>query len=170
MAGILGLNKNVKKPTEYPLFEFVVILILLFVFAIFALPKFTDVGIEARIKALNATVLSISSVNRMLYSRALIKGVEENVLQTTDIFGDKEAGAYLIYGELRAQEEDLKRFLEGEFLEYEETSGQGVIRLYLDHFKNDACYVDYQQAIQKIMPNGQLGIQKATYRVKSTGC
>ncbi|GLS90421.1 hypothetical protein GCM10007916_14880 [Psychromonas marina] len=159
-----------KKRIEYPLFEYVVIIILLFVVAIFALPKFIDVGIEARIKALNATVLSISSVNRMLYSRALIKGVQENALQTTDILGEKDAGAYLIYGELRAQEKDLQRFLDSDLIEYAPTNKEGVIRLYLDRFKNDACYLDYQQAAQKMMPNGRVAIQKATYRVKSTGC
>jgi len=160
----------VKKRIEYPLFEFVVIIILLFVLAIFALPKFIDVGIEARIKALNTTVLSISSVNRMLYSRALIKGVEDNELQKTDILSETDAGAYLIYGELRAQEKDLKRFLDSDFIEYAQTDKPGVIRLYLDRFKNDACYLDYQQATTKMLANGRIAIQKATYRVKSTGC
>ena len=159
-----------KKRIEFPLAEMMLIVILLSILAFFALPKFVDVGIEACIKSLNATVLSLSSVNRMLYSRAVIKGVQNNALQSTDSLGEKDAGAYLVYGELRAKESDLKRFLEGDLVEYAATNESGVMRLYLDSFKNDACYLEYQQATQKVMPDGQVMIQKALYRVKSTGC
>lgn len=159
-----------KKRIEFPLVEMMLIIILLSILAFFALPKFVDVGIEARIKSLNATVLSISSLNRMLYSRAVIHGVQDNALQSTDALGEKDAGAYLVYGELRAQEKDLKHFLESDLVEYVATNEEGVIRLYLDSFKNDACYLEYHQATQKMMPDGQGAIQKARYRVKSTGC
>lgn len=159
-----------KKRIEFPLFEVMVIIILLSVLAFFALPKFIGVGIEARIKSLNATVLAISSANRMLYSRALIKGVQDNALQATALLSSKDAGAYLVYGELRAEEKDLKRFLESDFIEYGRANDKGAIRLYLDSFKNEACYVEYRQAVQKVMPDGQAIIQKASYRVKSTGC
>lgn len=158
-----------KKRIEFPLVELLVVIILLFAIAIFALPKFMDVGTEARIKALNTTALNLGSVNRLLYSRAVIKGVQNKALQTTDIFGEKDAGAYLVYGELRAHPSDLKRFTDSGLIDYVATKQQGKIRLYLDHYQNDACYIDYYQA-QQVIEEGQQRIQKAHYKVKSTGC
>lgn len=158
-----------KKRIEFPLVEVLVILILLFVLAIFALPKFMDVGTEARIKTLNMTALSLGSINRLLYSRAVIKGVQNNELQSTDILGEKDAGAYLVYGELRAQVEDLKRFADSGLIEYVPSKQPGKVRLYLDRYKNNGCYIDYQQA-QKFTIGGQVTFQRATYKVKSTGC
>ena len=159
-----------KKRIEFPLFEAMMIIILLSVMAIIALPKFVDVGIEMRIKALNGVALNISSVNRLLYSRALIKGVQGNALQATEILGEKDADAYLVYGEIRATEEDLALFLENDSIEYSKTKRKGVIRLFLDRFKSDKCYVEYQQAKQKMMSDGKTKIIGATYKVKATGC
>jgi len=160
----------VKKRIEFPLLELMLIIILLSVFVIFSFPKFVRVGVEARIEALNTTVMSLKSVNRLLYSRSLIKGVHENSLQETKTLGKKDAGAYLVYGELRAQESDLKRFLDSDFIEYSVTKTPGNIRLYLDGEKNDACYVNYQQAKQLKRLDGQTIIQKATYEIKNIGC
>jgi len=160
----------VKKRIEFPLLELMLIIILLSVLVIFSFPKFVQVGIEARIEALNTTVMNLQSVNRLLYSRALIKGFQNNSLQATEALGEKDAGAYLVYGELRANEADLKRFLESDFIEYATINKMGVIRLYLDSKKNDACYVDYQQAKQEKTLDGQMIIQKASYEIKDTGC
>lgn len=176
-----------KKRIEFPLFELVLILILLSVLSIVAIPRFIGVGVEARVRALNATVLNLTLVNRLLYSRALIKGVEDNALQSTAIFADNRNGdyfssaqsppppqdsieAYLVYGELRAQEADLQRYLESDLLVYGKHNRPGVIRLYLDIYENNSCYVDYQQAVLKRLADGQHLIQKATYKVKSSGC
>jgi Tfp pilus assembly protein FimT len=160
----------VKKRIQFPLFEVMMIVIMFSIMAILALPKFVDVGIEARIKTLNGVALNISSVNRLLYSRALIKGVQNKPLQATDILGEKDAGAYLVYGELRAQEDDLKLFLDNDVIQYSQTNKQGEIRLFLDSFENDKCYLDYYQAKEKLMPNGQTAIVKASYKIKRSGC
>ncbi|WP_022941491.1 hypothetical protein [Psychromonas hadalis] len=159
-----------KKRIEFPLLELILIIILLFTLAIFALPKVMDVGSEARIKTLNATALNLGSVNRLLYSRAVIKNVQNNVLQSTNILGKKEAGAYLVYGELRAQQNDLQLFLESTLFEYSEAKPQGRIHLYLGSYKNEACYINYQQARKIITEDGLNHIQRARYRIKSTGC
>jgi len=159
----------VKKRIEFPLLELMLIIILLSVLVIVSFPKFIRIGIEARIEALNTTVMNLESVNRLLYSRALIKGLHENALQETKALGAKSAGAYLVYGELRAQEADLKRFLDSDFIEYSLIKAPDSIRLYLDSEKNDACYVDYQQAKQQVR-NGKKIIQKATYKIKNIGC
>ncbi|PKF60765.1 hypothetical protein CW745_12885 [Psychromonas sp. psych-6C06] len=159
-----------KKRIEFPLFELIVIIILLFILAVFALPKFVGVGVEARIKTLNATALNLDAVNRILYSRAVIKGLQDEPLLKTEVLGEKDAGGYLVYGELRAQEEDLKRFLEVGLYHFSVSQSPGVLRLYLDPFKNDGCYLDYIQATKLVSVSGEAKIQKAFYRIQSTGC
>jgi len=158
-----------KKRIEFPLVELMLIIMLLSVLVIFSIPKFIEVGVEARIEALHTTVMNLRSVNRLLYSRASIKGVQDSALQETGTLSEKDAGAYLVYGELRAQKKDLQRFLESDFIEYVIIDRAGTIRLYLDGEKNNACYVDYQQAKQQVA-GGRTIIQKATYEIKNIGC
>jgi len=160
----------VKKRIEFPLFELMLIIILLSVLIMFAFPKYESIGREARIRALKATVLNLEVVNRLLYSRAMIKGVHQNALQTTLVLGESDPNAYLVYGELRATGADLKRFLESDLIVYGQVDTENNIRLYLDRFKNNACYVNYQQADQKKSASGQVFIQKATYQVIANGC
>jgi len=160
----------VKKRIEFPLLELLLLIILLFVLAVFAIPKLLDVGSEARIKALNAVALNISSVNRMLYSRAVIKSVQNTPLQGTDVLGEKEAGAHLVYGELRAQQEDLEQYIGNVLFSYETTGKAGEVRLFFDNYKSEACYIVYQQASLIANPVGQDSIQKAFSRIKSIGC
>lgn len=159
-----------KKRIQFPLFELVLILIFLFILAVFAIPKFVEVGIETRIRALHSTALNLAAVNRLLYSRALIKGVHENALQDTDVLGSKDAGAFLVYGELRAEKSDLQRFLESDLIQYYKGDSLGGIRLYLDRHKSSGCYVYYHQAVQKKRADGQISIKKAIYRVRTVGC
>lgn len=159
-----------KKRIEFPLFELILLIIVLLTLIIFALPKWTDIGTEARIKALNATALNIGSANRLLYSRSVIKNTNKNALQDSNILGEEEAGAYLVYGELRANESDLGLFLDGDFIDYEGTKNEGEIRLYLGGYKNNRCHIIYYQAQQITDVDGQTSIKKAHSRVKSTGC
>ncbi|MCP4324613.1 MAG: hypothetical protein GY951_00715 [Psychromonas sp.] len=159
-----------KKRIEFPLVEFLLLIILLFVLVIFAMPKFLDVGSGARIEALNATALNISSVNRMLYSRAAIKNVQNSALQSTDVFGADEAGAYLVYGELRAQQADLELYISNVLIGYESTGRAGELRLFFENYKSEACYIIYYQPSLYTDLSGNFSIKKAFYRVKSTGC
>ncbi|PKG39196.1 hypothetical protein [Psychromonas sp. Urea-02u-13] len=159
-----------RKRIEFPLFELMTIIILLFLLVLVALPKFMDIGSEARIKALNAIALNLGSVNRLLYSRAVIKNVQQNTLQSTDILGGEDVGAYLVYGELRAQKEDLKQYIGNNLIDYELEKKENNIRIYFINYKNERCYIDYNQAHQVTSPDGEKVIKKAHSRIKSTGC
>lgn len=159
-----------KKRIQFPLFELMLILILLFVLAIFALPKFVDVGVEARISSLNTMAKNLNAINGLLYNRAMINGVQNNALQSTDVLGGNDVGAYLVFGELRAQETDLKRYLDSEYVVYDKGDSDGGIRLYLDSYKDSGCFLYYHQAILKEAGTAQAVIQKATYKVRSVGC
>lgn len=159
-----------RKRIHYPLFEFMAIVIFLFLLAVFAIPKFVEVGIEARIRALHSTALNLEAVNRLLYSRAVIKGVHKNALQDTEVFGSDNAGAFLVYGELRAEKKDLQHFLDSNSIQYYKGDSLGGIRLYLDRHKSSGCYIYYHQAVRKKLENGRTSIKKAIYRVRSVGC
>jgi Tfp pilus assembly protein FimT len=160
----------VRKRIEFPLFELMIVIILLFILAFVGLPKFMDVGSEARIKALNAIALNLSSVNRLLYSRAVIKNVQQNALQSTDILGGEDVGAYLVYGELRARQDDLKQYIGNNLIDYELEKKENNIRVYFINYKNERCYIDYSQAHQVTSADGEKLIKKARSRIKSTGC
>jgi len=158
-----------KKRIEFPIVELLVIIILLFVLVIFGLPKMLDVGSEARIKTLNATALNISAVNRLLYSRAVINGIQKYDLQNTDILG-KDAGVHLVYGELQANEDDLSHYIDSTLFKYSPSEKEGEIRLYFINYQNESCYITYSQAQQILTADGQASIQNATVKIKRTGC
>lgn len=159
-----------RKRIEFPLFELMLVVILLFFIVIFAFPKYMDVGSEARIKTLNAIALNIDAVNRLLYSRSLIKNVQRNTLQSTDVLGEKDAGAYLVYGELRSQKNDLKKFIDNELISFVQGNNLQSIRLYLSNYKNERCYIDYYQVYQVDALDKHSSIKRAYSRIKSTGC
>ena len=159
-----------KKRIEFPLFELLSLIILLFVLAIFALPKFMDVGSEARIKTLNATALNLDSVNRLLYSRAVINNVQHNALQATDVLGEKDAGAHLVYGELRASIMDIRLFITSPLLGYASGVQKGKVRLYLENYRNERCYIEYYQASAENSSSVQIKIKRAYTRIQSSGC
>ncbi|MEI6898056.1 MAG: hypothetical protein V5786_11335 [Psychromonas sp.] len=159
-----------EKRIEFPLFELTVIIVLLLVLVVFSFPKFIEVGIEARIRALHATVLNLKAVNRLLYSRTLIAGREKSILQDAGFLDESDDGTYLVYGELRAQKNDVRHFLESDSLAYSKTKNTEILRLYLDQYKTPDCYIDYQQATGKVMLDGKYAIQRASYTVKTTGC
>jgi Tfp pilus assembly protein FimT len=160
----------VKKRIEFPLFELIVVIILLFVLAVFALPKFWDVGREARIKTLNAVALNLGTVNRLLYSRAVIKNVQNMALQSTDVLGGEETGVYLVYGELRAQPSDLKKYVTSPLITFSQMTKSGEVRFFLENYKNDACYISYREASLITDSDYKPSIKRAYYRIKSTGC
>lgn len=159
-----------KKRIEFPLLELTLIIILFSMLALVAIPKWMDIGTEARIQTLNTVAVNLSSVNRMLYGLSVIKSVQNNALQSTDTLGKDNTGAYLVYGELRAQADDLKLFMDNIFIDYSETNHPGEVRLYLNNYKNEACYINYQQADKVITANGQSSVQQARYRINSKGC
>lgn len=159
-----------KKRIEFPMVELILVLILLSVLAVFALPKMMDIGTEARIKTLNATALNISAINRLLYSRALINGIEHHAQQSTDILGEKDTGVNLVYGELRATEHDLSQYIESTLFTYSSTNKSGEVRLYFIHYHHKSCYISYRQAQKKTTIDGQTLLQNATTKITSTGC
>ena len=130
-----------KKRIEFPLFELTVIGILLFVLLIFALPKFMDIGREARIKTLYTVAQNLDAVNRLMYSRAVIKHVQNIALQHSSTLGGEEV--YLVYGELRAQQSDLINVAISPLIYFEKTDQSGEIRFYLKNYKNEGCYTRY---------------------------
>lgn len=159
-----------KKRIKFPLLELTLIIIFFSMLALVAIPKWIDIGTEARIQTLSTIAVNLNTVNRLLYSRSVVKSVQNNALQSTDILGKDDAGAYLVYGELRAQADDLNVFLENSFIDYSETNQAGEVRLYLNNYKNQDCYINYQQADKVIKSDGQFSIQQARYRINSKGC
>jgi MSHA pilin protein MshA len=163
----------VKKRIEFPLFELVVIGILLFVVLIVALPKFIDVSREARIKTLNAVVQNLEAVNRLMYSRAVIKNVQNVALQHSDVLGGEVINVYLVYGELRAEPVDLMNVTISPLIILEKTKQPGEVRFYLKNYQKEGCYIDYQQAylINNLRPDSVSPIiNRAQYHVNSINC
>lgn len=159
-----------RKRIEFPLFELLVIIILMLVLVVFALPKFLDVGREVRINTLNTIALNLSSVNRLLYSRAVIKNIQEVALQSTDILGGQDKGVYLVYGELRAQQSDLQHYINSPLIKYSQNHQPGEIRLYLQNYKSEACYISYYEANLTSIHDSSAVVNGAYYRIKSAGC
>lgn len=160
-----------KKRIEFPLFEMTVIGILLFVLLTFALPKFVDVGREARIKTLNAVAMNIDSVNRLMYSRAIIKNLQHIALQHSDVLGGDQANVNLAYGEIAAEQSDLINVVSSTLITFEKTQQPGEIRLYLKNHRNEGCYINYQQArtLQDSNTSTPM-IKKASYYIQTDDC
>lgn len=68
-----------KRQAGFTLIELVVVIVILGILAITAAPKFLNMQGDARVSALNGMKAAMQSASSMVYSKAIIKGVETSV-------------------------------------------------------------------------------------------
>ena len=89
---------NRKKQQGFTLIELVVVIVILGILAATAAPKFIDISSDANKSVLKSMGGAILSGAKLVYTKAIIKGVQSQELTNIDIDGDGNNDVEIIYG------------------------------------------------------------------------
>jgi MSHA pilin protein MshA len=87
-----------KKQQGFTLIELVVVIVILGILAVTAAPKFIDLSADADKAVLEAASGSLLSGAKLVYSKAIIQGVQNQELTDIDINGDGTTDVEIKYG------------------------------------------------------------------------
>lgn len=166
---------DMRRQNGFTLIELVVVIVILGILAATAAPKFMNLQSDARISALDGLKASLKSGVSMVYSKAILSGVERTA--TGKICLDKVAGALdcdsvdLVYGRPAASATGIVKILQEEPCVSTETSCD---RDWMYEIKDSklyfysptspdklGCSVQYTQATENTTP---------IFTVNSDGC
>ena len=82
----------------FTLKELIVVLIILFILAATASPKFMNIKADANIATLESMGTAIQSAAKLVYAKAAIQGVHEESLTTIDLDGDGQTDVEIAFG------------------------------------------------------------------------
>lgn len=85
----MNIRKKTKSPNGFTLIEVIAVLVLLGILAAVAIPRFVDLGITARERALDAAIAELNSRESLVWGRAQI----EPQGWSSDILPDLDLGA-----------------------------------------------------------------------------
>lgn len=72
----------------FTLIELIIVIVILGILAVTAAPRFINVSSDAKIATLEAMGGAMKSASDLVYSKALVEGLEKEVLANVDIDGD----------------------------------------------------------------------------------
>ena len=116
-----------KRQSGFTLIELVVVIVILGILAATAAPKFMNLQADARVSALNGLKASLKSGVSMVYSKAILAGLETKA--TGELCMDKAAGVsstdcdkvYIAYGRPDASENGIVKIIQDEMCASTET-------------------------------------------------
>ena len=151
-------NKKVmNKQTGFTLIELVIVIVILGVLSAVALPKFVDLGSDAKAGVMESVEGSMRSTNAMIYAKAAINGVVNiNDGEASVAIGTENV--VTTYGYASTPEELIKAMDIGD--KFTTLNANNDIR-YTDSVTPENCSVTYSAASATVAP---------TYNTATTGC
>ncbi len=87
-----------KRSAGFTLIELIIVIVILGILAVTAAPKFMNMQGDARAATINAMKGSVQSAANMVYSKAVIKGLDKTNAANTTVVFDGTNYAYITYG------------------------------------------------------------------------
>ena len=164
-----------KRSAGFTLIELIIVIVILGILAVTAAPKFMNMQGDARKSVLNGMSASIKTAANLVYSKAIIAGVEKQARQVLAIQGVTGDSTDIAFGYPTAADTgilevlDAKTSATGADAEW----GRGVngsdyimwptgVATTVDTAIKAACYIQYTPATSATVP--------PVYTVEATGC
>ena len=164
-----------KRSAGFTLIELIIVIVILGILAVTAAPKFMNMQGDARKSVLNGMSASIKTAANLVYSKAIIAGVEKKARQVLAIQGVTGDSTDIAFGYPTAADTgilevlDAKTSATGANAEWGRGALNGNYIMWPTGVAttaataiNAACYIQYTPATSAAVP--------PVYTVKDTGC
>ena len=155
-----------KRSAGFTLIELIIVIVILGILAVTAAPKFMNMQGEARISTINGMKASVQSAANMVYSKAIIKGIEktasgtgvsvplDSVTNTTNVVTTN-------YGYPTANDTGIKVVVDFNSSDWTTSSASSTYYFYPSTGGSTTCAVTYVAATSTATP---------TISTVTTGC
>ena len=164
-----------KRSAGFTLTELIIVIVILGILAVTAAPKFMNMQGDARKAVLNGMSASMKAAANMVYSKAIIAGVEKQARQVLAIQGVTGDSTDIAFGYPTAADTgilevlDAKTSATGADAEWGRGASNGNYFMWPTGVATNAataitaaCYIQYTPATSATVP--------PVYTVKATGC
>ena len=164
-----------KRSAGFTLIELIIVIVILGILAVTAAPKFMNMQGDARKSVLNGMSASIKTAANLVYSKAIIAGVEKQARQVLAIQGVTGDSTDIAFGYPTAADTGILEVLDAKTSATGANAEWGRGALNGNYFMwptgvatnaataiNAACYIQYTPATSATVP--------PVYTVKATGC
>ncbi|WP_068545297.1 type II secretion system protein [Thalassotalea crassostreae] len=145
----------------FTLIEITIVIVILAVLAATAVPKFLNLESDARAEAVTYVEGVLVSANRIIESKATVKGLTKEANLDARHLDDQFKGkkAKIRYGQMRSQEDTILAFIESDDYTVYQDGNRGNIRIYpksvYEEYGHDIrCYTQYTEAWLSETPDG----------------
>ena len=163
-----------KRSAGFTLIELIIVIVILGILAVTAAPKFMNMQGDARKSVLNGMSASIKTAANLVYSKAIIAGVEKQARQVLAIQGVTGDSTDIAFGYPTAADTGILEVLDAKTSATGANAEWGRGALNGNYFMwptgvatnaataiNAACYIQYTPATSAAVP---------VYTVVATGC
>ena len=89
------MKQNLARLSGFTLIELIIVIVILGILSVVAAPRFMNIASDARTSAIESLTGSISSFDKLVYSKSLILGIQNNDHNSNEADQDLQGGFFL---------------------------------------------------------------------------
>lgn len=89
------MRQNTLRVSGFTLIELIIVIVILGILSVVAAPRFIDISSDARASAIESLTASVKSFDKLVYSKSLILGIQNNNHNSNEADQDLQGGFFL---------------------------------------------------------------------------